>query len=231
MPRLDTATRNIVIGGLQVGQSQNDAARTLNVNLITISRLWNIFQQTGSSNDHPRSGRPCITTPGKDRYIWVFHLWNRTVFASTTAVGIPGLRRISSQTVRNRLRQHGIRHRRPYFGAVLTPLHRRERVRWCNILRGWTFRNWRIIWFSDESRFLPQKRDSRIRLYRRRNERFSSSCVQEVDSYGGGSVMMWTAISNDRKTELVHVPGNLTAVWYRDEILQPHLMHVIDRRR
>jgi hypothetical protein len=30
---------------------------------------------------------------------------------------------------------------------------------------------------------------------------------------------------------LWHVPGNLTAVWYRDEILQLHLMHVIDRQR
>jgi transposase len=52
-----------------------------------------------------------------------------------------------------------------------------------------------------------------------------------VDSFGGGSVMMWAAISNDRKTDLVHVPGNLTAVRYRDEILQPHLMRVIDRQR
>jgi transposase len=43
--------------------------------------------------------------------------------------------------------------------------------------------------------------------------------------------MMWAAISNDSKTELVHVPGNLTAVRYRDEILQPYLMHVIDRQR
>jgi hypothetical protein len=42
---------------------------------------------------------------------------------------------------------------------------------------------------------------------------------------------MWTAISNDRKTDLVHVPGNLTAVRYRDEIIQPHIMHVIDRQR
>ena len=42
---------------------------------------------------------------------------------------------------------------------------------------------------------------------------------------------MWAAISNDRKTELVHVPGNLTAQRYRDEILQPHLMRVIDRQR
>ena len=42
---------------------------------------------------------------------------------------------------------------------------------------------------------------------------------------------MWAAISNDSKAELVHVPGNLTALRYRDEILQPHLMHVIDRQR
>jgi hypothetical protein len=27
--------------------------------------------------------------------------------------------------------------------------------------------------------------------------------------------MMWAAPSNDRKTDLVHVPGNLTAVRYR----------------
>jgi hypothetical protein len=43
--------------------------------------------------------------------------------------------------------------------------------------------------------------------------------------------MMWAAISNDSKTELVHVLGNLTAVRYIDEIFQPHLMHGIDRQR
>ena len=42
---------------------------------------------------------------------------------------------------------------------------------------------------------------------------------------------MWAAISNDRKTDLQPVPGDLTAVGYRDEILQPHLMHVIDRQK
>jgi hypothetical protein len=43
--------------------------------------------------------------------------------------------------------------------------------------------------------------------------------------------MMWETISKDRKTDLLHVPGNLTAVRYRDEIIQPHLMYVIDRQR
>ena len=106
----------------------------------------------------------------------------------------------------------------------MTPLHRRERNLWCNRLRGWTVRNWRRIEFSDESDA------AYIRVYRRRNEHFSSSCVQEVDSFSGGSVMVWVAISNDRKTDLVHVPGNLMDVRYRDEIIQPHLIHVIDRQ-
>ena len=101
MPRLDPATRNIAIGRLQAGESQNEVARTLNDNQSTISRLWNIFQQTGSTNDHQRSGRPRITTPGQDRYIRVFHLRNRIVVVSTTAAELPALRRISSQTVRN----------------------------------------------------------------------------------------------------------------------------------
>jgi len=31
--------------------------------------------------------------------------------------------------------------------------------------------------------------------YRRRIERFAPNCVVEVDNYGGGSVMVWGAIS------------------------------------
>ena len=99
MPRLDPATRKIAIRPLQAGESQNQVAQILNVNQSTISKLWNRFQQTGSTNDCQRSGRPCITTPGQDRYIRIFHLPNRTIAASTTAAGIPGLRRISSQIV------------------------------------------------------------------------------------------------------------------------------------
>ena len=52
-----------------------------------------------------------------------------------------------------------------------------------------------------------------------------------MESFGGCSIMMWAAVSNDGKTDLVHVPGNLTAVRYNDEILEPYLMHIIDRQR
>ena len=121
-------------------------------------------------------------------------------------------RRASAQTIRNRLREAGVWARRPYVGPVLQRQHRRLRVRWCTNVQGWNLRNWRRVWFSDESRFLLQRHDGRQRVYRRRNERFANNCVAEVDRFGGGSVMMWGAISYTGRSELVLVQGNLTAV-------------------
>jgi hypothetical protein len=40
--------------------------------------------------------------------------------------------------------------------------------------------------------------------------------------------MMWGAITYNRRTPLVLVPGNLTAQRCRDEILQPHFLPVIN---
>lgn len=133
--------------------------------------------------------------------------------------------------MRNRLLEVGLRARRPYFGPILGRQHRRARVGWCNTVRNWTLRNWKRIWFSDESRFMLQHRDGRVRVYRRKNERFANNCVIEVDRFGGGSVMMWGAISYNQRTPLVLVSGNLTAQKYRDEILQPHLLPVISTQR
>jgi hypothetical protein len=41
--------------------------------------------------------------------------------------------------------------------------------------------------------------------------------------------MMWAAISHTEKTTLVHIPGNLTAQRYCDEILQPHVLPLIQQ--
>jgi hypothetical protein len=55
-----------------------------------------------------------------------------------------------------------------------------------------------------------QHRDGRIRVYKQKNERFANNCVVEIDRFGGGSVMMWGAITYNRRMPLVLVSGNLT---------------------
>ena len=68
-------------------------------------------------------------------------------------------------------------------------------------------------------------------VHRRRNVRFARNCVLEVDNFGGESVMMWGAISYAQKTQLVHIPGNLSAARYRDEVLTPHMLPAMNLRR
>jgi hypothetical protein len=46
-----------------------------------------------------------------------------------------------------------------------------------------------------------------------------SNFAQESDQFGQGSVMMWSGISIDGRTDLV-VRGNLTAAGYIEHVLQ-----------
>ena len=52
-------------------------------------------------------------------------------------------------------------------------------------------------------------------------------CIQEVDRFGGGSVMVWGVISHIGRTALVHVNGTLTAQRYCDKILQHHVVPIM----
>ena len=45
---------------------------------------------------------------------------------------------------------------------------------------------------------------------------------------GGGSVMVWGGISHGVKTPLVVIQGNLTDVRYRDQVLMPHILSLVN---
>lgn len=228
MPRLSPAERENALGRLQAGQSATEVAHALNVSPSTICRLWTRFQRTGSSADAPRSGRPRVTTPAQDRFIRLRHLRNRFLPASSTVQACAGVRRISDQTVRNRLHAAGLRAYRPLRGNVLTGRHRQARLQWATQHRRWTLLNhWRHVWFSDESQFLLHRHDRRRRVYRRVNERYQQNCVDEAPPHGGGSVMVWGAISNTGRSQLVRVQGHLTAQQYVQDIVQPHVLPLL----
>ena len=72
--------------------------------------------------------------------------------------------------------------------------------------------------------------DGRRRVYRRREERFADACVVERDRFGGGSVMVWGGIAHGIKSQLIIVAGNMTAVRYRDEILRPVAVPLVQQR-
>ena len=175
MPRVPAHLRECALGMLQGGIRTADVARAINCNVRTVRRLRQLYRKTGWTADHPRSRRPRVTRPAQDRYIQTSHLRDRYRMATTTARVTPRthISSISAQTVRNRLREAGLRACRPAVRLVLTRHHRQQ--------RRWTRQYWQKALFSDESRFCLARGDGRIRVYRRRNERYTEACTLERD--------------------------------------------------
>ncbi|GFX88260.1 transposable element Tcb2 transposase [Trichonephila clavipes] len=113
--RLPNSLRWRAVGWMEMGLSQADAARRLNVSRSVVQRLWDQYQSEDSVSRRPVPGRPRATTPAEDRFLALSARRRRT----TT---VPQLvadhfqasgRRISATTVRNRLHNAGLYARRP----------------------------------------------------------------------------------------------------------------------
>ena len=203
--------------------SVRDVARHFQRHASKISRLLNRFQHTGNVADRSRSGRPRKTTPREDRFPTTSSRRNRFLSSrklsrllrnSTGTI-------VCDRTVRNRLHAARLKTCRPYVGIPLTLRHHETRRQWAKVHQGWTRRQWRNVLFSDVSSFNVSFADGRVRTWRRRGERLDQDNVVQRDSFGGGSVMVWAGIHHDGKTDLVIVPGNLTAQRYCDGIIEP----------
>lgn len=163
------------------------------------------------------------------RHIRLTHLRDRFRSATATARITPGTHapRVSATTIRRRLKEHQLSSRRPYVGAVLTRRHRRARVQWAQNHLRWPRANWRSVLFSDETKVRLFRADGRDRCWRRGGERYAECCIQEVDRFGGGGLMVWGGISYHTKTPLHIFRGRVTAVAYRDEVLRPIVVPTI----
>ncbi len=139
----------------------------------TIECLVRRLRDTGRIADRPR-----VTTPRQDRAIRLAHLRNRHVTATETALTTVGNhnRHIHPKTVRNRLHEFGLRARRHYIGFPLTRARRTRRMAWlaAHGPRQFPMRQWRRVFFTDESQFTLFHPDGR-----RRGECFADACVLE----------------------------------------------------
>jgi hypothetical protein len=150
----------------------------------------------------------------------LLHLRNRFLTAVDSAQNALW-RRISSQTVQNRLKSCGLKARRPYKGTELTDQHKTSRRNWARHHLRFQVQDWSRVLYSDESCFSLKFANERTHVWRKHGERFAGCCVTEVDIFGGGSVMVWGVggICGGNRTRLVVVNGTLTSQRYRDEIL------------
>ncbi|GFW56835.1 HTH_Tnp_Tc3_2 domain-containing protein [Trichonephila clavipes] len=166
--RLPNSFRWWAIGWMEMGLSQADVARRLNVSRSVFQRLWDQYQSEDSVSRRPVPGRPRATTPAEDRFLALSARRRRTttvpqLFADHfQASG----RRISATTVRNRLHNAGLYARRPVVCVPLNGRQRKNRLCWAREHVSWTQQQWASVLFTDESRFTMESDSGRLLIWR-----------------------------------------------------------------
>ncbi len=133
---------------------------------------------------------------------------------------------MSTQTVRRRLKEAGLKSCKPCKKPDLQPRHKAARLAFARQHRPWTRQQWMKVLFSDESRFCLRKVDGRLRVWRGEGERHTEACVVQQLAFNGGSIMVWGGICGTAKTYLVIINGNLNSQGYLTQIVQPHVIPI-----
>ena len=140
------------IGMLHSGLSQRHVANVLGVSQSVVSRMWNRFITTGNVRHLHAGGRERST---KDRFLVVQAQRHRFDNATTFPRDFQNDTdvQISTQTIRNRLHDAGLRSRRPAIQVPLTRYHVQMRLACARDHVTWTQNDWAPVLFTDESRF------------------------------------------------------------------------------
>lgn len=218
---LSDVTRGRIVGMMEAGLTQSDVAQRLHIARSTVQLWWNRWQKQGNVDRVARSGRPSLSS----RHILqtVRRSIQRNPWQSYPRIRHenPCLRHLSRRTVNRYALSMNYHARRPLQRIPLGVCHRRNRLHWCNLRRDMTVENWSSIIFSDESRFTLDFNDGRLTVHRLSGTRFQDNLIAQHDRYGGGSIMVWGAISFNSRSDLVIINGSLNAQRYIDEILRP----------
>ncbi|GFT39024.1 transposable element Tcb2 transposase [Trichonephila clavipes] len=119
--------------------------------------------------------------------------------------------------------------RHPLRVLPLTPTHRRRRLEWCRARANWTAAERNQVVFSDESRFNLSSDDNRARVWRPRGERLNPAFALQRHTPPTAVVMVWGVIAYNTWSPLVVIRGNMTAQWYVHDIMQPHVLLLMQR--
>ncbi|GFW08116.1 transposable element Tcb2 transposase [Trichonephila clavipes] len=109
------------------------------------------------------------------------------------------------------------------------PTHRRLRLEWCRARGNWTATEWNQVVISDESRFNLSSDDNRVGVWRPRGERLNPAFALQRHIAAPAGGMVWGAIACNTRSPLVLIRGPMTAQRYVHDILQLHVLQLMQR--
>jgi len=224
MPQYPEQTRWLMIILFHSGMTIPEVAEALECDERTVERWITRFNNTLSVTALPRPGGPRKTSRDQDIDIVADIKVRTNNNQFKTAVDIlnnSGLE-VTAQTIRNRLRENGIRNFMAARKERVTAQHKQQRLAFAQQYRN--FAGWERTIFSDESTFVTGNPHMH-KVWREFGTRYEESNIQIVQNSGRAIVCVWAAISRNELGPIVRINGHFDRFKYIDimeEIVKPY---------
>ncbi|GFS79171.1 transposable element Tcb2 transposase [Trichonephila clavipes] len=141
------------------------------------------------------------------------------------SLGVP----VSCRTIRRRLAEGHLELWRLLRVLPFTRTHRLLLLEWCRARRNLTAADWNQVVLSDESKFNFSSDDNRVRGWSLRGERLNPAFASQRHTAPTAGMMIWGVICYNTRSPLVLICGTMTAQRYVLDILQPHVLPLMQR--
>ncbi|GFX12973.1 transposable element Tcb1 transposase [Trichonephila clavipes] len=211
---------------MEAGWSARRVAYQLGRSVCVVRRCWEHCIRKISFTRRPGSGRLRQTSHREYGHIVRNARTQSTALSAAFQAQVASSlgAHVSSRTIRWRLAEGHLGSWRPLRVLPLTPTHRRFRLERCCARGNWTAAEWIQVVFNDESRFNLSSDDNRVRVWRPRDERLNPAFALQRHTAPTACLMVWGAIAYNTRSPLVLIRGTMTAQWYVHDILQPHVL-------
>ncbi|GFU25191.1 transposable element Tcb2 transposase [Trichonephila clavipes] len=216
---------------MEAEESARRVARQLGHYDCVMRRCWKQWIREMSFIRRPGSGHPRQISRREDPYIVRNASVQPTALSATIqaqvapSLGVP----VSSRTIQRRLAERYLGSRPLLRVLSLTLTHRRLRLEWCRARRNWTAGEWNQVIFSNESRFKLNSDDNRVSVWRPHVERLNPAFTLQRHIAPTAGVMVWGVIAYNTRSPLVLIRGTMIAQWYVHDILQLHVLPLMQR--
>jgi len=198
------------------GYSQRDIARKIGASKTAVLHIIQKYRATGTTVNTKGRGRRRLSSARDDRVLVRASLANRRATSLqlkrlwTRETGI----QCSSRTVRNRLLERNLRSYKARKKPFVNNRQRNQRLQWAKDHRNWTNADWQKVMFTDESNFELFPTPGHVMVRRRPGEAFKPECLVPTVKHGGGSIMVWGALTSTGVGVLKVCGGRMNSVSY-----------------
>lgn len=215
---LDGSVKNTIIHLRNDGLTYAAIGKQLNISLFTVRSVVQKFNDTGSTENKIRTGRPRIFSAREKRDIIREVKKNPKISAPRLAgkVANTSQKTFSVQTIRNVLHEGNYYGRAARKKPFISERNRRKRLDFAKANVNQPAEFWNKVIFSDESKFNIFGSDGRQFVWRKPNTELETRHLTPTIKHGGGSVLVWGCMASNGVGNLYFIEDTMTALMYID---------------